>query len=58
MWIMLPGATDPNHPNVRLTFDVNGSDHVLRTIQYETFITPNLDAKPKQVVEGTTTIGE
>ncbi len=22
MWIMLPGATDPNHPNVRLTFDV------------------------------------
>jgi hypothetical protein len=58
MWIMVPGETDPSHPKVRLTFDVTGSDHVLRTIQYETFITPNLDAKPKQRVEGTTTIGE
>ncbi len=56
MWTMVPG--DPAHPKVSLTFDVNGPDHVLRTIQYETFITPNLDAKPRHRVESTTTIGE
>ncbi len=58
MWIMVPGETGTKPSKVRLTFDVAGSDHVLRTIQYETFITPNLDAQPKQRVEGTTTIGE
>jgi hypothetical protein len=55
-WIMVPG--DTGHPKVSLTFDVNGPDHVLRTIRYETFITPNLDAKPQARVEGTTTVGE
>jgi hypothetical protein len=38
--------------------NVAGPDHVLRTIQYETFATPNLDTQPKHKVEATTTIGE
>ena len=57
-WIVFPGDTDPRNPKVSLTFDVSGSDHVLRTIQYESFATPNLDGKPKHRVEGSTTIGE
>jgi hypothetical protein len=57
-WILLPGDSDPNHAKVSLTFDVNGTDHVLRTIQYQTFITPNLDTKPRQPMERITTIGE
>jgi hypothetical protein len=57
-WIMLPGDADPNHAKVSLTFDVTGTDHTLRTIQYGMFITPNLDAKPKHNVESTTTLGE
>jgi hypothetical protein len=57
MWIMVPAANG-SHPKVSLTFDVAGPDHVLRTIQYETFATPNLDTQPKHKVEATTTIGE
>ena len=58
MWIIVPGAVDPSHPKVSLTFDVSGQEHVLRTIQYDAFTTPNLDAKPKHKVESSTTIGE
>jgi hypothetical protein len=58
MWIIVPGAVDPSHPKVSLTFDVSGQQHVLRTIQYEEFTTPNLDKKPKHTVESSTTIGE
>jgi hypothetical protein len=58
IWIIEPGAADVNHPKVSLTFDVTGQEHVLRRIQYETLATPNLDAKPKQSVEGATTVGE
>ena len=57
MWIMVPAANG-SHPKVSLTFDVAGPDHVLRTIQYETFATPNLDTQPKHKVEDATTIGE
>ena len=57
MWIMVPAANG-SHPKVSLTFDVAGPDHVLRTIRYETFATPNLDSQPKHKVESTTTIGE
>jgi hypothetical protein len=57
MWIMLP-ADNGSHPKVSLTFDVAGPNHVLRTIQYETLATPNLDSRPIHKVEGTTTIGE
>ena len=56
-WIMMPAANG-GRTRVGLTFDVAGSDHVLRTIQYETFATPNLDSQPKHKVEGTTTVGE
>ena len=58
MWIIVPGAADPAHPKVSLTFDISGQEHVLRTIQYESFATPNLDGKPKHRVESSTTIGE
>jgi hypothetical protein len=58
MWIIVPGAIDPTHPKVSLTFDVSGQEHVLRTIQYETFATPNLNKNPKYKVEGSTTVGE
>jgi hypothetical protein len=57
-WIVLPGDNDPNHAKVSLTFDVSGTAHILRTIQYQTLITPNLDAKPRHAVERITTIGE
>jgi hypothetical protein len=43
---------------VSLTFDVAGSEHVLRTIRYQEFATPNLDSRPKHAVESTTTLGE
>jgi hypothetical protein len=56
-WILMPAAND-SHPRVGLTFDVAGSNHVLRTIQYETLATPNLDKQPKHKVEDTTRIGE
>jgi hypothetical protein len=58
MWIVVPGPNGPDPSKVSLTFDVAGPDHVLRTIRYEKYITPNLDARPKHAVETTTTIGE
>jgi hypothetical protein len=57
MWIMVPAANGGD-PKVSLTFDVAGSDHVLRTIRYEKFATPNLDRQPKHKVEAITTVGE
>jgi hypothetical protein len=56
--LMMPGDGDPNHPKVSLIFDVTRSGNVLRSIQYQTFTTPNLDKKPKHSVESSTTIGE
>ena len=57
MWIMVPAANG-GHPKVSLIFDVDGPNHVLRTIQYERFATPNLDTQRKQKVEIATTSGE
>jgi hypothetical protein len=57
MWIMVPAANG-GQPKVSLIFEVAGPNHVLRTIQYERFATPNLDTHPKHKVESTTTIGE
>jgi hypothetical protein len=57
-WIMLPGDNNPSHAKVSLTFDVTTNGHVLRTIQYDALVTPNLDKRPKQMVEGFTAIGE
>jgi hypothetical protein len=54
-WIIVPAE---NGNKVSLTFDVAGPDHVLRTIRYEGFATPNLDRQPKHKAESTTTIGE
>jgi hypothetical protein len=58
MWIVMPGPNGPDLSKVSLIFDVAGPDHVLRTIRYEKYITPNLDAHPKHSVESTSTIGE
>ena len=57
-WIVLPGNGDPSHPKVSLVFDVTESGKVLRTIQYQTLRTPNLNTKPKQAVERITSVGE
>ena len=57
-WILVPGDGNLTHPKVSLTFDVSGQQHVLRTIQYESFATPNLNKQPKYRVEGSTTVGE
>jgi hypothetical protein len=57
MWIMMPAANG-GQPKVSLIFDVDGPNHVLRTIQYERFATPNLDTQRKHKVESATTIGE
>jgi hypothetical protein len=57
-WIVLPGNGDPSHPQINLTFDKTQSGNVLKTIQYQTLTTPNLEKKPKQAVEGITSVGE
>jgi hypothetical protein len=57
MSIVGPGNSDPDH-RVSLIFDVVGSDHILRTIQYRGTITRNLDAQPKHTVQSTTIVGE
>jgi hypothetical protein len=57
-WVVMPGNGDPSHPKYSLTFDVTRSGNVLKTIQYQTLTTPNLNKKPKQAVEGTTSLGE
>jgi hypothetical protein len=58
MWIVGPGVYDAKEPAVRLTFDVIGGDHMLRTVQFGGVITPNLEGRPKHKVESTTIIGE
>jgi hypothetical protein len=58
IWIVMPGPNGPDPSKVSLTFDVAGPEYVLKTIRYEKYITPNLDARPKHAVEKTTTIGE
>jgi hypothetical protein len=58
VWIVVPGPAGPDPSKVSLTFDVAGPEHVLKTIRYEKYITPNLDTRQKNAVETTTTIGE
>ena len=57
-WIVFPGDTDSSHRKVSLTFDVTQSGNVLRTIQYQSLVTTNLNKKPKHGVESTTSVGE
>ena len=57
-WIVFPGDTDPSHRKVSLTFDVTQSGNVLRTIQYQSLVTPNLNKKLKHGVDSTTSVGE
>jgi hypothetical protein len=57
-WIVMPGKGDPSHPQVSLTFDKTQAGNVLKTIQYQTLTTPNLNKQPKQSVESITSVGE
>jgi hypothetical protein len=57
-WIVVPGDGDLSHSKVGLTFVVTPSGKVLKTIQYQTLTTPNLDKKQKQAVESITSVGE
>ena len=57
-WIVFPGDTDPSQRKVSLTFDVTQSGNVLRTIQYQSLVTPNLNKKLKHGVDSTTSVGE
>jgi hypothetical protein len=57
-WIMVPGDGDLSHSKVGLTFVVTPSGKVLKTIQYQTLTTPNLDKKQKQAAESITSVGE
>jgi hypothetical protein len=56
IWIIVPGPNGPDLSKVSLTFDVNGTDHALKTIRYRQYTTPNLDTRRKGTVE--TTVGE
>jgi hypothetical protein len=57
-WIMVPGDGEFSHPTASMTFDVTSSGKVLKTIQYHTLSTPNLDKKQKRAVETITAVGE
>jgi hypothetical protein len=47
-WVAGPGEPAPTDSRVILSFDENGQDHVLRTVQYGNLITARLDGKHKQ----------
>jgi hypothetical protein len=57
-WIVVPGDGNFSHPTASLVFDVTPSGKVLKTIQYQTLTTPNLNKKPKQAVESIMSVGE
>jgi hypothetical protein len=57
-WIMRPGDGGLSHPTASMTFDVTSSGKVLKTIQYQTLSTANLNKKPKQAVESIISVGE
>ncbi len=42
-WITGPGSPEPKDKHVTVKFDVVGSNHVLRSIQYQSAITSVLD---------------
>jgi hypothetical protein len=47
-WVAGPGEPAPTDSRVILSFDENGHDHVLRTVQYGNLITARLDGKQKR----------
>ena len=49
MWIIVPGAVDPTHPKVSLTFDVSGQEHVLER--------SSMSRSPRQTWMGSQSIG-
>ncbi len=51
------GPSNPAKMPVVVTFDRVGSDYTLKTIQYGSKITANLDKHPKQGISATTSIG-
>ena len=51
------GPAEPAYKSAVVTFDQTGADHALKTIQFGSRITPNLDKHPKQGISATTSIG-
>jgi hypothetical protein len=47
-WVAGPGEPGPTDSRVILSFDENGQDRVLRTVQYGNLITAQLDGKHKR----------
>lgn len=44
-WILFPGDPAPTDARIVLRFDLIGQSHALRTVQFESLITPRLDKK-------------
>ena len=57
-WLIGPGDSQGPTPKVRLTFDGIGQSMVLRTIQYGSLTTRNLDEQSKHRVGETRIVGE
>ena len=58
MWLVGPADGEGRPPKVRLTFDGIGQSMVLRTIQYGSLTTRNLDEQSKHKVGETRIVGE
>jgi len=45
MWTVAPGDPSPSDARVLLTFDVQGANHTLHTVQYQNMVTSSLDGR-------------
>lgn len=50
VWILTPGDSSVRDHRVVLTFNVNGKNYELRTVQYGAMITPRLDKKTRESI--------
>lgn len=50
VWLLVPGDATVRGHHVVLTFDVAGQNHMLRTVQFGTMITPRIDKKYKESI--------
>jgi hypothetical protein len=50
------GPAEPAYMPAVVTFDQTGAEHALKTIQFGSRITPNLDKHPKQGISASTSI--
>jgi len=56
-WVVGPGEPDPNERKISLKFDQDGSTHFLKSVQFGSEVTSNLD-KPAKQAEQTTNRGQ